>query len=58
MNTHAQTARKNMDVLTLVLIMVVVTAALAVATYFMMHDVLPAIQNFQHQLTSSTNTQR
>lgn len=59
MNNHSATARKSMDVLTLVVVMAIVLIAIATATYFMMHDVVPYIHHFQNQLSAvPTNNPR
>lgn len=50
MNQHAATARKQMDVMTLVVSMVLALGLLAVATYITVHDVVPFIHAFLGQL--------
>jgi sorbitol-specific phosphotransferase system component IIBC len=50
MNNQAARARKNMDVMTLVVIMAFVSTLIGLAAFFMIHDVIPFVNNFTHTL--------
>lgn len=53
MNSHQSAARKNMDVMTFVVIVLMVTAVLGAVAYVTMTEVVPALHHFQTQLTSA-----
>ncbi len=53
MNSHQSAARKNMDVMTFVVIVMMVTAVLGVVAYLTVTEVIPALHHFQTQLTSA-----
>lgn len=50
MNNQAARARKNMDVMTFVVIVTFVTILISLAAFFMIHDVIPFVNNFTHTL--------
>lgn len=50
MNNQAARARKNMDVMTFVVIVTFVTILISLAAFFMIHDVIPFVNNFTDTL--------